>query len=73
MLTVDRFFDELGAVTEGFGLDRAHVYGHSWGAMLGLQFPARRGPEWTSLVCASGSRPVMPVIPHTLTGREPLA
>ncbi|PNG89641.1 hypothetical protein SMF913_25106 [Streptomyces malaysiensis] len=54
LLTVDRFLDELGAVSEGLGLDRAHVYGHSWGAMLGLQFAARRGPEWTSLVCANG-------------------
>ncbi|TDD41071.1 proline iminopeptidase-family hydrolase [Saccharopolyspora elongata] len=54
LLTVDRFLDELGAVTDGLGLARPHVYGHSWGAMLGLQFAAERAPEWTSLVCANG-------------------
>ncbi|MGY6653562.1 proline iminopeptidase-family hydrolase [Amycolatopsis sp. TRM77291] len=54
LLTVDRFLDELGAVIEGLGLQRPHVYGHSWGAMLGLQYAAERAPEWTSLVCANG-------------------
>ncbi|WP_433871342.1 proline iminopeptidase-family hydrolase [Saccharopolyspora sp. CA-218241] len=54
LLVVDRFLDELGAVVDGLGLDRPHVYGHSWGAMLGLQFAAQRAPDWTSLVCANG-------------------
>ncbi|MDJ1134341.1 proline iminopeptidase-family hydrolase [Streptomyces iconiensis] len=54
LLTVDRFLDELGAVVEGLGLERPHVYGHSWGAMLGLQFAAQRAPDWSSLVCANG-------------------
>ncbi|WP_033292663.1 proline iminopeptidase-family hydrolase [Amycolatopsis jejuensis] len=54
LLTVDRFLDELAAVIDGLGLQRPHVYGHSWGAMLGLQFAAERKPDWTSLVCASG-------------------
>ncbi|WP_328390099.1 proline iminopeptidase-family hydrolase [Streptomyces sp. NBC_00400] len=54
LLTVDRFLDELGAVSEELGLERPHVYGHSWGAMLGLQYAAERAPEWTSLVCANG-------------------
>ncbi|MER7413334.1 proline iminopeptidase-family hydrolase [Streptomyces cacaoi] len=54
LLTVDRFLDELGAVCEELGLDRPHVYGHSWGAMLGLQYAAERAPEWTSLICANG-------------------
>ncbi|MFG1755600.1 proline iminopeptidase-family hydrolase [Streptosporangium sandarakinum] len=54
LLTVDRFLDELGAVIGGLGLERPHVYGHSWGAMLGLQYAAERAPEWTSLICANG-------------------
>ncbi|PCC48489.1 hypothetical protein CIK62_18350 [Brevibacterium aurantiacum] len=54
LLTVDRFLDELGAVIEGLGLDRPHVYGHSWGAMLGLQYAAERAPNWTSLISANG-------------------
>jgi proline iminopeptidase len=54
LLSVDRFLDELGAVIEGLGLRRPHVYGHHWGAMLGLQYAAERAPDWTSLICASG-------------------
>lgn len=54
LLTVPRFLDELDAVIDGLGLHRPHVYGHSWGAMLGLQFAAQRAPEWTSLICANG-------------------
>lgn len=54
LLTVSRFLDELGAVIEDLGLACPHVYGHSWGAMLGLQFAAQRAPEWTSLICANG-------------------
>ncbi|SDG32461.1 proline iminopeptidase [Sinosporangium album] len=54
LLTVERFLDELGAVVEGLGLERPHVYGHSWGAMLGLQYAAERAPAWTSLICANG-------------------
>ncbi|MDP9868764.1 MULTISPECIES: alpha/beta fold hydrolase [Streptosporangium] len=54
LLTVDRFLDELGAVIGGLSLERPHVHGHSWGAMLGLQYAAERAPEWTSLICANG-------------------
>ena len=54
LLTVGRFLDELAAVISGLGLERPHVYGHSWGAMLGLQFAAERAPDWTSLICANG-------------------
>ncbi|MBF6350970.1 MULTISPECIES: proline iminopeptidase-family hydrolase [Nocardia] len=54
LLTVPRFLDELAAVIDGLGLRFPHVYGHSWGAMLGLQFAAQRAPEWTSLICANG-------------------
>ncbi|MER8156865.1 proline iminopeptidase-family hydrolase [Streptomyces sp. NPDC094472] len=54
LLTVERFLDELGAVTESLGLERPHIYGHSWGAMLGLQFAAERDPGWSSLICANG-------------------
>lgn len=54
LLTVDRFLDELAAVIDGLGLTAPHVYGHSWGAMLGLQYAAQRAPAWSSFVCASG-------------------
>lgn len=54
LLTIQRFLDELDAVIDGLDLQRPHVYGHSWGAMLGLQFAAQRAPEWTSLICANG-------------------
>jgi proline-specific peptidase len=53
LLTVDRYLDELAAVIDTLGLRRPHVYGHHWGAMLGLQFAAERTPDWRSFVCAS--------------------
>ncbi|WP_020495329.1 proline iminopeptidase-family hydrolase [Sciscionella marina] len=54
LLTVERFLDELGVVLDGLGLRAPHVYGHSWGAMLGMQYAAERDPGWTSLISANG-------------------
>jgi proline-specific peptidase len=53
LLAVERFLDELDAVIDGLGLQRPHIYGHSWGAMFGLQHAAERAPGWTSFICAS--------------------
>jgi proline iminopeptidase len=53
LLVVDRYLDELAAVINGLGLQRPHVYGHSWGGMLNLQYAAERAPDWTSLIAAS--------------------
>jgi len=53
LLVADRFLDELAAVIAGLGLQRPHIYGHSWGAQVGLQYAAERAPDWTSLTSAS--------------------
>jgi pimeloyl-ACP methyl ester carboxylesterase len=45
-LSVERHVEDLAAVAPS----RAHVVGHSWGAMLGLSFAARHPERVTSLV-----------------------
>src|SRR6266540_2413750 len=47
----DRFVRELAQVREALGLDRMHLFGHSWGTMLAVDFVlsgARAAP--TSLI-----------------------
>ncbi|MEU5808763.1 proline iminopeptidase-family hydrolase [Streptomyces sp. NPDC047718] len=50
--TPDTFVEEVGAVREGLGLDRVHLFGHSWGGMLALEYALRRPPGLASLVLA---------------------
>lgn len=79
LLVVERFLDELGAVIDGLGLRRPHVYGHSWGGMLTLQYAAERAPDWTSMIAASPlasiarfgeeSRELMARMPGDVLGR----
>jgi proline iminopeptidase len=35
---IERFVDEVGAVRAALGLDRLHLFGHSWGAMLASDY-----------------------------------
>lgn len=51
--TVDRFVRELTAVTKALGLERFHLFGHSWGAALALEYlrPGDSGAE--SVIFAS--------------------
>jgi proline iminopeptidase len=39
---VERFVGELAALIEALGLDRPHLLGHSWGAMLAVEFALAR-------------------------------
>ncbi|GGE84538.1 proline iminopeptidase-family hydrolase [Sphingomonas prati] len=39
--TVDRFASEIAAIRTALGLDRVHLFGHSWGATLALEHAAR--------------------------------
>src|ERR1700754_330251 len=36
--TMDRFVDELSAVRQALGLGRVHLYGHSWGGWLAIEY-----------------------------------
>jgi proline iminopeptidase len=49
---VDRFVRELAQVRGALGLDRMHLFGHSWGSMLGIDY-VLSGASVTSLILAS--------------------
>ena len=51
--TVNRFTDEVDAVRRALGIRRWHVFGHSWGGTVALEYGARRPAELAGLVLAS--------------------
>lgn len=50
---LDRFVAELAAVRAGLGLDRVHLYGHSWGTMLVTEYVLGRPAGVAGLVLTS--------------------
>jgi proline-specific peptidase len=48
------FEDELRVVRRELGLDRIHLWGHSWGGMLAMQYATHRPAGIASMVVASG-------------------
>lgn len=53
--TVARFVAEIDAVRRGLGLNRCHLYGHSWGSWLGIEYLLRRPSRIGAVVLASAS------------------
>jgi L-proline amide hydrolase len=51
--TVELFVDEVGAVRDALGLDRIHLFGNSWGGMLGMEYALTQPDGLESLVLAS--------------------
>jgi proline iminopeptidase len=49
---VDRFVRELAQVRQALGLERMHLFGHSWGSMLAVDY-LLSGASVTSLILAS--------------------
>jgi proline-specific peptidase len=47
--TVELFIDELNTVREALALDRIHLLGTSWGAMLGIEYALTQPPGLVSL------------------------
>jgi L-proline amide hydrolase len=56
--TVELFLRELEGLIDHLGLDRYHLLGQSWGAMLGLEHAFRRPAGLRSLVLANGTASV---------------
>ncbi len=50
---IERFVDELGAVRDALGLDRVHLYGHSWGTLLAVRYLLDGGAGIVSLTLVS--------------------
>jgi proline-specific peptidase len=53
LYTVELFVDEVDAVRSELGLERAHVFGNSWGGMLAMEYALTRPVGLESLVLAS--------------------
>lgn len=51
--TVERFVRELQAVRDALGLDEVHLFGHSWGTMLAVEYLLTRPEGVRSLILAS--------------------
>jgi proline-specific peptidase len=53
------FVEEVGAVREALGLDRVHLFGHSWGGWLALEYSLGHPDGLVSLILA-GTCPGLP-------------
>jgi proline iminopeptidase len=52
--TVDRFVTELGEVRKALGLERVHLFGHSWGAGLVVSYLDKATPAGVESVILGG-------------------
>ena len=53
LLHTDRFVRELDSLRRALHLDRIHLYGHSWGSMLALEYLATKPAGIVSVTLAS--------------------
>jgi L-proline amide hydrolase len=54
MWTVELFVEEIDVLRDALGLERVHLLGHSWGAMLAMEYALTQPAGLASLVCHSG-------------------
>jgi proline iminopeptidase len=47
---IERFVEELAQVRRALGIDRVHILGHSWGAMLAVDYMLTEPPGVQSLI-----------------------
>ena len=53
LYTVGLFVEEVGTVRRELGLERLHLFGNSWGGMLGMEYALTQPAGLASLVVAS--------------------
>ncbi len=53
LFRIDRYVRELDSLRRALKLDRIHLYGHSWGTMLALEYLATKPTGIVSVVLAS--------------------
>jgi L-proline amide hydrolase len=66
--TVDLFVEEVEVVRRALGLKEVHLFGSSWGGMLGMQYALTQPAGLTSLVTASAPASV----PHCVAEMDRL-
>jgi proline-specific peptidase len=55
LYTVERYVEEVEGVRSGLGLDKVHLYGHSWGGFLNVAYAIKYSHNLQSLLVSSGS------------------
>jgi proline iminopeptidase len=53
--TIPHFVEELEALRSHLGLERVHIYGHSWGTILGIEYYRAHPEHVASLVLGSAA------------------
>jgi L-proline amide hydrolase len=53
MWTPELYVDEVKAVRDALGLERVHLFGHSWGGMLGMRYAIGQPAGLASLIVES--------------------
>src|SRR5260221_5952568 len=53
MWNIETFVEEVGAVRDALGLERTHVFGSSWGGMLGMEYALTKPAGLASLTLSS--------------------
>lgn len=61
---LERFVTEVDAVRHGLGLDRCHVFGHSFGGWLALEYTLHHPARVASLILASASASIREYVDH---------
>lgn len=54
-MTIPHFVEELEALRSHLGFERVHLYGHSWGTILGVEYYRAHPEHVASLVLASAA------------------
>ena len=55
LYTVERYVEEVEGMRNGLGLDKIHLYGHSWGGFLDVAYAIKYSRNLRSLYVSSGS------------------
>jgi proline iminopeptidase len=53
LMTIDNFVDQVNALLTALQIEEVHLYGHSWGTMLGMDYYLKYPEKIKSLILAS--------------------
>lgn len=62
--TLDRYLEEVEEVRRGLELERFLMYGHSWGALLGMEYALQHPQYLTGLVISNMTASVAAYVQH---------
>jgi proline iminopeptidase len=53
LMTIDNFIEQVNTLLSALRIDKVHLYGHSWGTMLGVDYYLKYPQKIKSLILAS--------------------